>query len=195
MLKRAFVIIGLLSILGCSSLSIEALPGPMDRLGNERYGYQFLIPGKWDFSVNSNIRPTKLEIRAPKTDAAIVVTVMEGAGAQDMDDFVKELSRYKGTESFTLIRMWRTDFDDNTGYVVNFTWKGVVLLGKKKYGKRGLEYQATAAMVERDPSPILLVCFAPKKQFKKLNDEFFTHVRHSLKVKPVEITVRKVSED
>lgn len=195
MFRKTIVLVVLVLLTGCSSLSLKTLPGPMDRLGNERYGYRFLIPGKWYFDVNSNIRPTKLEVTAPKTDAKIIVTVMEGAKAPEMDNFVKELGKYKDTEAFTLIRNWRTDFDDNTGYVASFTWKGVILLGKKKCGKSGVEYQGTATMVERDPSPILMVCYAPKKQFKKINDDFFAHVRHSLKVKPVEITVRKVEED
>ena len=195
MLKRVLAVIGLLSIVGCSSLSLETLPGPMDRIGNERYGYRFLIPSKWDFDVNSNIRPTKLEVRDAKADAAIIVTVMEGREPQEMTSFIKELGKQKKAESFTLIRNWRTSFDDNTGYVVNFIWKGKLRLDKKEYGKPGVEYQGSAAMVERNPSPILFVSYAPKVRYKEMNDEFFVNSRHSLKVKPVELTVRKVEEE
>ena len=193
MLKRVFLAVPLAALLGCSVISLEILPGTMDRLGNERYGYHFLIPDKWKRSVNSDIRPTELEIRAPKTDAAIIVMVMEGGSAPEEDEFVAKV-RHRGTETFNLIRKWPVPFDDNTGYIVNFTWKGTTLFGTKQCGKRGKEYEATVAVVDRSPTPILLFCYAPKEKFADMYQEYFGDVRGSLKVEPVEITVREIQD-
>ena len=166
----------------------------MDRLGNHRYGYHLLVPNEWDRDVNSTIRPTQLEITANKVDAGILVLVMEDAKAPDVDEYVESRTRHKDTESFTLIRSWRTPFNDMTGYIVNFSWKGKMLFGTRECGKTGVEYQASVAMVNRNPSPIMLVCYSPKKDFKRLFQEYFGDARASLMVEPVELTVREAPE-
>lgn len=187
MLKRIFALTVLFSLIGCSALSLEILSGPMNRLGNQRYGYHLLIPRGWKRSVNSDVRPTEVIVRAPENDYAIIVLVDEGGKAPELEDFIKSQI---GQEN--VIRSWRVPFDDTTGYIVNFAWKGTKTLYGHKYGKAGTEYQATVAVVERDPSPITLLCYAPKSKFQDLNVEYFGHARDSLKVEPVEITVREV---
>jgi hypothetical protein len=194
MLTRTLLFLSLVAVVGCSSLAINDLRGTMDRINNERYGYALLIPKDWSTHVNSNIRPTQLEIKAADMDAAIIVMVAEGGKAMDLEKYVESRSHQKNTEAFALMRKWREHFDDYTGYVLSFTWKGVMRFGDADYGKAGQEYQASVAVVDRDPSPITLVCFAPKDKFAELNVEFFGHAQDSLKVQPVEITVRKVEE-
>jgi hypothetical protein len=195
MLRKIMLVVPLVFIVGCSSLSLTTLDGPMDQLSNHRYGYHMLIPDGWKHSINSNIRPTELTMKARKTDAAIIVLISEGHTSPDMAKFIESRTRHKGTESFTLVRSWRLPFDDNTGYIVNFVWKGTMLFGDAEHGKKGVEYQATIAVVERDPSPIMLVCYAPKKEFKEFNNNIFAHARDSLKVEPVELTIREVPEN
>lgn len=195
MSRKIMLVIPLLFMVGCSSLSLKTIDGPMDQLSNYRYGYHMLVPNNWKRSVNSNIRPTELTMKALDVDAAIIVLTSEGRTLPTMQQFIESRTRHKGTEAFTLIRSWRLPFDDNTGYIINFHWKGTMLFGGQEHGKKGVEYQATVAVVERDPSPIMLVGFAPKDKFKKLNNKFFAHARDSLKVEPVELTVREVTEE
>jgi hypothetical protein len=198
--RTLLLVVPLVLLVGCSSVSLKVIPGPMNLFTNHRYGYELLIPNDWSISKNSNVRPTELTLKAPKTDAVIIVEVMEGGSAPELEQLIEAHSHQKGTESFTLIRSWHLPFDDNTGYVVQFVWKGTMTFGKPKadkpkYGKPRVEYQASVAIVERNPSPIILTCFAPKEKFSKLNVDYFGHSRDSLKVQSVELTIRKVREE
>jgi len=194
MSKNVWVLLAASLLVGCSAMELETLPGSMDRLGNSRYGYALLVPDKWHQEVNSNIRPTRLLIKAPKTEAGIVLTVIEGGEAPNMEEFIQSLAQDSSTESYTHIRSWQTYFNDMVGYMSNFHWKGQISVLGKKYGSVGKEYQASMAVVLRDPSPILLFCYGPKKEFGALNTEFFADALASLVVQHVEITVREVYE-
>ncbi len=179
----------LVLIAGCSAILLTEA-GDMKWLGNERYGYRLIVPSEWELEANSKVRPTFIKFKAPKHDAAIVIWVDEGGEAPDMVKFAELLEKKAGAEFLTTIRNWRVVFNDYTGYTVNFHWKGKIAFGKIAAGKPGVEYQATLAVVNRQPSPIYLICYSKKSEFERLNHELFAEVRQTLSVMPVEITVR-----
>ena len=194
MLRKALLAVLLVVLVGCSYLSIEALPGDMSRLDNHRYGYHVLIPKTWKRAINSQVRPTELVVRPQEEDAAIIIRVMEGREAPGTGEFVKRLSAQAGVEHFTLIDKGPAYFPDMTGHIAKFRWVGTMSFGGKEYGEPGVEYQATTTMVSRDPSPILLVCLARKEKFRELNLKYFAHSHDALTAKPVELTVREIPE-
>lgn len=191
MLKKLIVVLALASLAGCSFISIEAQEGPMEWMENTRYHYFLLIPKPWHRRVNSHVRPTRYEITAPKSDAGIVVFVKEGGELPYMANF-KENIRNEDTEAFTIIREQALPFDDVTGYVVSFTWKGAInVFGAAEFGKPGVEYKGKLAAVNREPSPVFMLCYAETEKFDEFNQKYFGDALTSLKVKPVELTVRE----
>lgn len=191
MFRKLIVLFALAALAGCSFISIESPGGTMERVTNYRYGYKLWIPEPWSRRANSHVRPTKLDATHPEDDAAIIVYVKEGGELPGINRF-EQSSRHKETEKFAVIRKWHEYFDDVTGYVTIFTWKGTVkILGLAEFGKPGVQYKAKLAVINREPSPLFLLCYAEAGKFEQLNQEFFGDTYNSFKVTPVELTVRE----
>jgi hypothetical protein len=195
MRKAAFAALTLVVLAGCSYLYTESLRGNMRRLGNNRYGYHLFIPAKWKHSPNSEIRPTEVRVLSRDTDAGIIIEVKEGGAVPDLREHVEGLKRQEEKEAFALLWKKYQTFEDVPGYAFSISWRGTLSISGYKCGKPAVEYQATVTVVDRDPSPIVLICYAPKEKFDGLSTEFFWHARESLKVIPIELTVREATEE
>ncbi len=193
--KRCILaVLALLVLAGCSYMYTESIRGKMARLGNIRYGYHLFVPGKWKRSVNSEIRPTEVKVLSRKTDAGIIIEVKEGGTVPDLLEHVEMLREYEDKEAFLVAWKKYQHFDDVPGYVFSIRWRGKLRISDYICGKPGEEYQATVSVVDRYPSPIVLICYAPRDKFDELSAEFFWHARESLKVIPIELTIREVTE-
>ena len=191
MKKSIFMILVLVVFAGCSYLYTESLRGDMLRLGNNRYGYHLYIPDKWKRSVNSEIRPTEVKVLSRDTDAGIIIEVKEGGSVPDLGEHIDALTGHEESEGFALVWKKYLPFDDVPGYVFSIRWKGKLPIAGRMYGKPDEEYQATVTVVDRYPSPIILICYAPRTKFDDLAKEYFWSARESLKVIPIELTVRE----
>lgn len=195
MKKCGFAVLVLAIFAGCSYMYTESLRGNMKRLGNNRYGYHLFVPAQWKRSVNSEIRPTEVRILSRSTDAGIIVTVREGGKVPDLKDHLEKLRKAEEKEAFAVVWHKYEPFDDVPGYAFSVRWRGKLPIADYVCGKPGEEYQATVSVVDRYPSPIVLVCFGPRDSFDDLSKEYFWHARESLKVIPIELTVREVAEE
>ena len=192
--KSIAVILALVVFAGCSYLYTESMRGNMMRLGNNRYGYHLYIPVKWKRSVNSEIRPTEIKVLSRDTDAGIIVEVREGGKVPDPKEHLASLKGHEDSEGFAVVWKKYLPFDDVPGYVFSVRWKGKLPIAGRVYGKPDKEYQATVSVVDRYPSPIILICYAPRTKFDDLAKEYFWSARESLKVIPIELTVREATE-
>jgi hypothetical protein len=195
MRRSVFAVLALVVLAGCSYLYTESVRGNMKRLGNNRYGYHLYVPARWRQTVNSEIRPTEVSILSRDTDAGIIIAVREGGKVPDLKDYLETLKKYEEKEAFAVVWHKYEPFDDVPGYAFSIRWRGRLPLGDHVCGKPGEDYQATVSVVDRYPSPILLVCYARRDKFDELSSEYFWHARESLKVIPIELTVREVTEE
>jgi hypothetical protein len=194
MKKCTLMVFALVFLAGCSYLYTEALRGKMKRLGNNRYGYHLFVPATWKRSVNSEIRPTEVKILSKSADAGIIIEVREGGDVPDLKGHIASLKGHEESSGVAVVWKKYLPFDDVPGYVFSVRWEGKLPIAGRVYGKAGKEYQATVSVVDRYPSPIILVCYAPREKFDEYSSEYFWHARESLKVIPIELTVREVEE-